>query len=141
MSAFLLAFCNVNTPRRFQAVMPLLAVMSVFTYYGNVINERYQIAQQEANIISEREKISEVITISPQKSRWENTINLYGYEVIYISLPVGAGYNSIIGGSSEKAGYAVIPSTIPEENRPDFESMGYVLIYSDDCFYVYKNTK
>lgn len=142
MSAFLLAFCNVNTPRRFQAVMPLLAVMSVFTYYGNMVNERYQFAQQEANVIAEREKLSEVIIISPQQSRWENTIDGYGYSSVWdLCYPSGAGLNSIIGGSSEKAGYAVITSTVPEENRPDFEGMGYALIYSDECFYVYKNTK
>lgn len=140
-AVFLLAFCEAGTPRRFQSAMSLLAVVSVFTYYGIVINERYQTAEYEAEIISEKEKLSEIIIISPELSAWENTVAYYGNaDIRTLSIPSGAGINSIYDGRiCQKSKYAVVTSEESEEYGQGFEKGGYILIYSDEYFIIYEN--
>ena len=125
------------------ALITVFAIVAVWTHLGNIINERNSLSQYEEQIYKEKEKLSEIIDISPKLGEWENTVACYGNMDFWIlSLPAGAGNNGIYNEQvCEKSKYAVMPAgDATEEQQSIFEEKGYVLIYTDDIFAVFEKT-
>lgn len=143
MAIFFLIYGNEKKFISGYALISFLAVVSVWTYYGTLINERYETAKFEQQMLTEKEKLSEVIEILPDADPWENTVDVWGgFNFMHISLPSGAGINHVYGAQScQNAKYVVLLSSVDEQSISDVESMGYSVVLKDDVFVVLVNEK
>lgn len=140
-AVFFLAFCKVNAPRRFQVAIPLLAVVSVFSYYTDTISERQQAADYKEKIIAEKKILGNIMEISPDNSYWENTAAYYGDSDYWtLSLPLGTAINNMANDEKcRKSRYAILTPLKSEKCLPLFEGSDYTLIYSDEHFIIFEN--
>ena len=123
----------------------ILGLPCVWKYHYTIIYEREENIAKTDVILEEKEKLEEVIEISPDRSRWENTIAQYGeLDNLYLALPDGSGTNYMIDEEDNQyAGYAVYRSDSDEEDVEKWSEMleksGHKLIFEDELFTVYQN--
>lgn len=89
----------------------LFSCISSWGYYMDRIEEKNTAYAQSAEyIMEEREKISEIMDISPDKDIWENTVAHYGSVTnVYLEFPAGTGTNYMIDGEiNTLAGWAAV---------------------------------
>lgn len=79
---------------KYFVLFSLLAGISSWQYYAERIEQKDTAYAQELHILEERERISEIIDLSENDDRWENTIAHYGEVTnVYLELPIGIGTN------------------------------------------------
>lgn len=143
MAVFLLIFENKHRYTFGHSLMTAVAIVSVWSWLGGVINDRASILQYKEQIYAEKEQLSEIMKISSEFDEWDNTVAIYGEWGFWaLSLPTGIGENGIFNGEApEKSKYAAMPvGMASEEMQLMLANGGYELIYSDEIVAVFEKT-
>lgn len=91
------------------------AIIIVFSGWIGIYGKTYATEEVMNRVEATRQFYEESVTISPEKSRWENTIASYllvGPDFYWLNAPAGAGWNLYLTGRtvrSENEKYVLIP--------------------------------
>lgn len=120
--------------------LSLISVMSTYGYFQSLTAERQAAAESMSGLADEKERISEIVCISPDQSRWENTMACYGDIPLCLALPDGAGLNCIMDGSiNVNAKYAVVAQSARGDYLELLQKNNHEIIYENSGFLILLN--
>lgn len=129
---FLMLFCGISS----------------WGYYMDRIEEKNLAYAQSADyILKERERISEIMDISPDKSIWDNTVAHYGSVTnVYLEFPAGTGTNYMIDGEMNTlAGWAAVSKCDGEESYQNMvqklSENNHKIVYENNDLVILKRIK
>lgn len=143
-TCFLLFLC-INRDfnmKKLIVLLSLVSIMSTYSYYSDLTADRQAAAGSMKYIGTEKEKMKEVISLSPENDRWENTFACYGDIPFLLALPDGAGLNSMMDGSvNVNAKYAIVAQNVRGTYLALLQSNNHEVIYENDSFIILLNKK
>ncbi|MCI9419457.1 MAG: hypothetical protein HFG32_05520 [Eubacterium sp.] len=137
---FYLCSCKEHKIKKIVILLSLVSVMSTYGYYSSLTAERQTTAESLEHLEEDRERIAEVVQISPEKDRWENTIACYGDSPASVAIPAGAGLNAMMNGGVElRARYAFVSQKVRGRYLEMLLQNGHSVIYENDSFLILWN--
>lgn len=137
---FYLCSCKEHKIKKIVILLSLVSVMSTYGYYSSLTAERQMTAESLEHLEEDRERIAEVVQISPEKDRWENTIACYGDSPASVAIPAGAGLNAMMNGGVElRARYAFVSQKVRGRYLEMLLQNGHSVIYENDSFLILWN--
>lgn len=150
-TAMIMAFmiiCFTGYDRKIEARKLILCmfIISFVNIWGSwknwitQINENY-LTYNSKEFQESKNKISQIIKISPENSEWQNTIAIYGiYNITCSMLPSGVGHNYMVSRNlNENARYVAIVKPQPLELIENLEENNHQIIYDDNYFLILVN--
>ncbi|MCR4657352.1 MAG: hypothetical protein K5770_14180 [Lachnospiraceae bacterium] len=132
--------------RKLGVLLFVIAIVGIKKYHSGLIYERVEVSAYTEAILQEKEMLTEIMDISEDNDRWNNTVATYGFLGPYwqLALPDGTGTNFMISGEANtEAGYVLINSE--EENVNDILNLnidtGHSVLYRDEVFVILKNDR
>lgn len=120
--------------------LSLISVMSTYGYFQSLTDERQVAAESMSGIADEKERISEIVRVSPEQSRWENIMACYGDIPLCLALPDGVGLNCMIDGSiNVNAKYAVVAQSLRGDYLDLLQQNNHEIIYENSSFIILLN--
>ncbi|MDO5345474.1 MAG: hypothetical protein Q4E91_06985 [Lachnospiraceae bacterium] len=128
----------------------LLSLPSFYQLSDTNLSRRCLTDKQETLIEESREAYDAIFDISPENSRWENTIALYGRRragaqtALSFYLPENAGYNNMLNNSIIcEAAYAVVYHSYSEEEQyettiANLQANGYETVFQKKALTILK---
>lgn len=145
-SIFLCSLSNNKKLMKSFIIMSLLGFLPCYTMFNQYCNGRFIDKSYKEEFQTKKENLQKIIEVSPDKTRWENTVAVY-YDFIDVtlSIPSGAGLQFMFQPKSTDAKYAFINKPISDENLFTLKNIllndGYYFIYEDDNCLILINSK
>ncbi len=141
----LIALCSMGIWRIYY-LMAVITMIPGGLYISGICESGYQASEKIVDIESRHDQIAKVMKINTDSTPWKNTIAYYGtLGTEYLEIPDGFGLNYMLNNKADRRmGWAVINrqnTELFDEMNDRLHICGFELIYENEDFYIYKNSR